>query len=44
MDDNQIAKKYQAGLRKGYSTIDHISDLLGLVQKQLPLNLKLYVI
>ena len=33
----------QAGFREGYSTVDHIFTLYGLVQKYLQRNTKLYV-
>ena len=42
-EDNKMLNEAQAGFRQGYSTIDHVSTLLALVQKQLLNHGKLYV-
>ena len=38
-----ITGEYQAGFKRGYSTIDHKFTLLACVQKQFAANRKLYV-
>ena len=43
VEENNITNEYQAGFKKGYSTIDHMFTLLALVQKQFSFNRKLYV-
>jgi hypothetical protein len=40
---NNITGEYQAGFKKGYSTVDHIFTLMACVQKQFSRNRKLYV-
>jgi hypothetical protein len=40
---NEITGEWQAGFKKGYSTIDHRFTLMACVQKQFSLNRKLYV-
>jgi hypothetical protein len=40
---NEITGEWQAGFKKGYSTIDHMFTLMACVQKQFSLNRKLYV-
>jgi hypothetical protein len=40
---NNITGEWQAGFKKGYSTIDHMFTLLASVQKQFSSNRKLYV-
>ena len=41
--DNDITGDFQAGFKKGFSTIDHMFTLLASVQKQFSMNRKLYV-
>ena len=43
VDMNDTIGEQQAGLRKDYSTVDHVFTLLATVHKQLSLNRKLYV-
>ena len=43
IEENNTTDEYQAGFKKGYSTIDHAFTLLAAVQKQLVNNRKLYV-
>ena len=43
IEDNKMLNESQAGFRQGYSTSDHVSTLLALVQKQLLNHGKLYV-
>jgi hypothetical protein len=43
VEEHNITGDYQAGFRKGYSTVDHMFTLLALVQKQFSRNRKLYV-
>ena len=38
-----ITGEYQAGFKKGYSTIDHMFTLMSCIQKQFCMNRKLYV-
>jgi len=40
---NNITGEWQAGFKKGYSTVDHMFTLLACVQKQFSFNRKLYV-
>lgn len=40
---NNITGEYQAGFKRGYSTIDHLFTLMAAVQKQFTHNRKLYV-
>ena len=42
-DDNKIISEEQAGFRKGYSTIDNVFTLCGIIQRQLERRKKLYV-
>jgi hypothetical protein len=42
-EENNITGEYQAGFKKGYSTVDHLFTLLACVQKQFNMNRKLYV-
>ena len=41
--DSNITGEYQAGFKKGYSTIDHLFTLMSCVSKQFSRNRKLYV-
>jgi hypothetical protein len=41
--ENNSTGEYQAGFKKGYSTIDHLFTLLACVEKQFSHNRKLYV-
>jgi hypothetical protein len=43
VEENNITGEYQAGFKRGYSTIDHMFTLLACVQKQFAANRKLYV-
>ena len=43
VEQNNITGEYQAGFKRGYSTIDHMFTLLACVQKQFAANRKLYV-
>ena len=40
---SNINGECQAGLKKNYSTTDHMFTLLALIQKQFSLNRKMYV-
>ena len=40
---NNVTGEWQAGFKKGYSTIDHMFTLMASVQKQFSSNRKLYV-
>ena len=42
-DQEEKTLEQQAGFREGYSTVDHIFTLYGLVQRYLQRNTKLYV-
>ena len=43
VEQNNITGEYQAGFKRGYSTIDHVFTLLAFVQKQFAASRKLYV-
>ena len=43
VEQNNITGEYQAGFKRGYSTVDHMFTLLACVQKQFAANRKLYV-
>ena len=43
VEQNNITGEYQAGFKRGYSTIDHMFTLLACVHKQFAANRKLYV-
>ena len=43
VESNNVTGEFQAGFKRGYSTIDHIFTLLSCVQKQFNYNRKLYV-
>ena len=43
VEQNNITGEFQAGFKKGYSTIDHMFTLMACIQKQLSLHRKLYV-
>ena len=43
VEENNVTGEYQAGFKKGYSTVDHMFTLMACVQKQLTLHRKLYV-
>jgi hypothetical protein len=43
VEENNITGEFQAGFKRGYSTVDHLFTLLACVQKQFSLNRKLYV-
>lgn len=43
MDEKQIVWEYQARFRKGYSTVNDMFTLMGLIPKQFSLNRKPYV-
>jgi hypothetical protein len=42
VEEHDLTGEFQAGFKKGYSTIDHMFSLMACVQKQLSLNRKLY--
>eukprot|EP00745_Piridium_sociabile_P014170 TRINITY_DN20886_c0_g1_i8.p1 TRINITY_DN20886_c0_g1~~TRINITY_DN20886_c0_g1_i8.p1 ORF type:complete len:261 (+),score=20.11 TRINITY_DN20886_c0_g1_i8:185-967(+) len=43
IEEHNLTGEYQAGFKRGYSTIDHMFTLLALIQKQFSFNRKLYV-
>jgi len=43
VEEHNITGEYQAGFKKGYSTIDHLFTLMSCVFKQFSRNRKLYV-
>ena len=44
VEQNNITGEYQAGFKRGYSTIDHMFTLLASAQKQFAANRKLNVV